>query len=118
MIVSNRGPLAFRFDEAGQPVATKTGGGLASALRPLLETEATWIAASMSDADAYAMRSGAVDGLGVHFVELPVSVYDNAYNRVANETLWFAHHGLLDKGSQRADWSEAWDDFDSRSRSS
>ena len=113
VIVSNRGPIAFGLDEAGTPVPTKSGGGLASALRPLLDTDALWIAASMSGADAAAARSGAVERLGVHFVELPADVYDNAYNRVANESLWFAHHGLLtEEPSDDSGWTTAWCDFE------
>ena len=113
MIVSNRGPIAFRLDQSGTPVASKTGGGLASALRPLLDGEALWIAASMSGADMTAMQSGVTHGQGVHFVDVPADVYDNAYNRIANESLWFAHHGLLSAGAgDDSRWATAWPDFE------
>ena len=58
VLVSNRGPLAFRLD-AGRPAAMASGGGLAGSLFPLVEgTGATWVATSMSEADRLAAAQG------------------------------------------------------------
>lgn len=102
LIASNRGPVAFATDDRGRLVATKTGGGLASAMAPLLGSGATWVCAALSDADRRAAAAGATPD-GVELVDIPPDVYDRAYGRVANETLWFAHHGLLDASAPAID---------------
>ena len=116
VLVSNRGPLAFRLDD-GLPVAAPSGGGLAGSLLPLVEgTGATWVASSMSEADRLAAASGlmAADGLRVELVEPEPDVYNLAYNVVSNATLWFCHHHLFDSARRpRTDrrWMDAWDAY-------
>src|SRR5437764_14928154 len=60
IVVSNRGPLSFMRDHAGERVARRGGGGLATALRALARThEVTWIASAMTGEDrAVAAESG------------------------------------------------------------
>jgi trehalose 6-phosphate synthase len=36
----------------------------------------------------------------VRMLDIPAAVFDSAYNRVANSTLWFVHHMLYDTPSQ------------------
>jgi trehalose 6-phosphate synthase len=116
VLVSNRGPLAFRLDD-GRPVAAPSGGGLAGSLLPLVEgTGATWVVSSMSEADRLAAASGlmAADGLRVELVEPEPDVYNLAYNVVSNATLWFCHHHLFDSARRpRTDrrWMDAWDAY-------
>jgi trehalose 6-phosphate synthase len=116
VLVSNRGPLAFRLD-GGRAVATASGGGLAGSLLPLVEgTGATWVASSMSEADRLAAAGGlmAADGLRIELVEPETVVYNLAYNVVSNATLWFCHHHLFDSARRpRTDrrWMEAWDAY-------
>jgi len=117
VVVSNRGPLSFRLDDDGEPVAAGTGGGLAGTLHPLLTgTGSTWVAASMSDADRLAADRGlmAEDGLRIVMVAPDPEVYRMAYDVVSNATLWFCHHHLFDLPRRpRFDrhWSEAWDGY-------
>jgi trehalose 6-phosphate synthase len=116
VLVSNRGPLAFRMED-GRPVATASGGGLAGSLHPLVEgTGATWVASSMNDADRLAAAEGLMtaDGLRIELVEPEPDVYNLAYNVVSNATLWFCHHHLFDSARRpRTDrrWMEAWDAY-------
>jgi trehalose 6-phosphate synthase len=116
VIVSNRGPLAYRLD-AGRPVATASSGGLAGSLLPLVEgTGATWVASSMNEADRMAAAEGlmAADGLRIELVEPEPVAYNLAYNVVSNATLWFCHHHLFDSARRpRTDrrWMEAWDAY-------
>ncbi len=121
VIVSNRGPVTYGFDTAGLPVPAKTGGGLASAMAPLLDTGAIWVCAAMGPADRAAIERGSVPD-NVAMVDVDQDTYDRAYNRVANETLWFAHHGMLpDDHAARLDasgtWSNDWAAFRSFNRS-
>ena len=52
IIVSNRGPLQFERDEAGERTVQRGGGGLVTALSGLVShREALWIASAMTDED-------------------------------------------------------------------
>jgi trehalose 6-phosphate synthase len=117
IVVSNRGPLSFRYDADGalQPVAA--GGGLVSALGPLLAGgDATWASVTMGAADREAVSRGRmVDGRGGL---LPVVVdddtYRQAYDVIANTTLWYCHHHLFDLPRRpRFDrhWRQAWEGY-------
>ncbi|HEX3947343.1 MAG TPA: trehalose-6-phosphate synthase [Acidimicrobiales bacterium] len=117
VVVSNRGPLSFRIDGDGRPVAAGVAGGLAGTLHPLLAgTGSTWVAASMSDADRLAAEQGlmAEDGLRIAVVAPEPEVYRMAYDVVSNATLWFCHHHLFDLPRRpRFDrhWLEAWEGY-------
>jgi trehalose 6-phosphate synthase len=117
VVVSNRGPVSFRLDGGGRPVPSVAGGGLAGTLGPLLAgTETTWVAAAMSPADRLAAEQGpqTVDGLRVVPVVADPAVYAQAYDVVANATLWFCHHHLFDLARRpRLDrhWHAAFDAF-------
>ena len=58
------------------------------------------MAAPMSDADREAWRqSGSslqVDGIDVVFADIDSALSTEAIERVANECLWFVHHGMVD----------------------
>jgi trehalose 6-phosphate synthase len=117
VVVSNRGPVSFRLDGDGRPVASAAGGGLAGTLGPLLKgTDTTWVAAAMSPADRLAAEQGAftAEGLRVVSVVADPAVYAQAYDVVANATLWFCHHHLFDLARRpRLDrhWHEAFDAY-------
>ena len=52
IVVSNRGPVSFGRDDAGEPTAKRGGGGLVTALRSLLRYhDVTWIASAISEGD-------------------------------------------------------------------
>ena len=117
VVVSNRGPLSFRLDDDGNPVRGGTAGGLAGTLHPLLTgTGATWVAASMSEADRRAADQGlmAEEGLTLELVRPDDLTYRMAYDVVSNATLWFCHHHLFDLSRRpRLDrhWHEAWEGY-------
>jgi trehalose 6-phosphate synthase len=117
VIASNRGPLSFKLDRTGAPVAADSGGGLAGALHPLLTgSGATWVACAMSEADRRADDAGLMSGPGLDLVTVrpdPVT-YRMAYDVVSNSALWFCHHHLFDLARRpRAGhlWAEAWDAY-------
>jgi trehalose 6-phosphate synthase len=116
VLVSNRGPLAFHFED-GQPVAGEVAGGLAGSLRPMVVgTGAAWVACTMSDADRAAADAGLMtdDDLRIELVDPEPEVYNLAYNVVSNATLWFCHHHLFDAARRpRPDhrWTEAWEAY-------
>src|SRR5438034_7047658 len=103
IVVSNRGPVSFMRDEGGNRVARRGGGGLVTALRPLVtHHDVTWIASAMSDEDralvaearGEAIEEVARDGspYKLRFVAHDPLAYDWYYNVVANPTLWFLQH--------------------------
>lgn len=117
VMVSNRGPVSYRYDEAGALVARRGAGGLVSGIGPLMAgSEAVWVAAAMSDADRAAAGTGVTDVEGFRFRALAVApdTYRAFYDVIANAALWFAHHGLYDR-SRRPNldrhWWAAWDDY-------
>jgi trehalose 6-phosphate synthase len=119
--VSNRGPVAFHFDDNGEPVAGRAGGGLASTLGGgVRDDDVAWVAATMNDADRAASKQADPDGeLRLHgyrlrFVDVAAETYAAAYNVVANETLWFWHHHMFDSAYRpRLDstFRAAWEAF-------
>ena len=117
VVVSNRGPISFELDEDDRPAPVGTAGGLAGTLHPLLAgTGATWVAASMSEADRRAAAEGlmAEDGLRIVTVEPDPDLYRMAYDVVSNAALWFCHHHLYDLPRRpRFDrhWLDAWDAY-------
>lgn len=125
IVVSNRGP--YRFTEGPGGLTTlPSPGGLASSLRPLLTSGAagegaSWIAAALDDGDRAAAAAGAVGvpGITLRMLALDPEVYRLANDVVANQTLWFLHHGLFDL--PRAPtftnaFGDAWAAFDTLNR--
>jgi trehalose 6-phosphate synthase len=114
VILSNRGPLAFDRGEDGTLEARRGAGGLVSGLAPLVaDSEATWIAAAMTDADREAATQGVIEAehLRVRLLDIDEATYRAYYDVVCNSTLWFAHHGMFDLVRRpRIDerWREAW----------
>ncbi len=116
VIVSNRGPLAFHFED-GEPVAGQVGGGLAGSLHPLVTgTGATWVSCALGDADKAAAAAGLMrdEGLRIELIEPAPDVYNLSYNVVSNATLWYCHHHLFDgirRPSADRRWMEAWEAY-------
>jgi trehalose 6-phosphate synthase len=92
IVVSNRGPVTFAADGS----ARRSSGGLATALRGLLQHhDVTWIASAISDGDRE--RAGEALEQETHRLRLVAhnpQAYDWYYNVVANPMLWFIHHSL------------------------
>lgn len=118
MIVSNRGPLSFRRDaDTGELVAKRGAGGLVSGLGPLVAgTDATWVAAAMTDGDREAARLGVVEAEGFHaqLLDIDAETYRLAYDVVSNQALWFVHHGLYELAREPAfdrSFTDAWEAY-------
>ena len=92
IVVSNRGPVSFAADGS----ARRSSGGLATALRGLLQDrDVTWVASAISDGDrAHAGETLEQEGYRLRLVDHGAQAYDWYYNVVANPMLWFIHHSL------------------------
>jgi len=122
IIVSNRGPLQFDRDEAGERTLRRGGGGLVTALSGLVShREALWIASAMTEEDVAVSEEaegGAVEltideiDYRVCLVGSDAQAYDRFYNVIANPILWFIQHYLWDLSNApdiRREELDAWD---------
>jgi trehalose 6-phosphate synthase len=110
LVASNRGPVSFVQDPGGTLSARRGGGGLVSGLSSVDGAGGLlWICAALSDADRAAARQAPgglldLDGPGtqaaVRMLDIPPRTFDQAYNSVANSTLWFVSHLLYDTPNQ------------------
>jgi len=126
IVVSNRGPVSFERDTAGNRVARRGGGGLVTALRGLVSRhDVTWVASAITDEDRLvasefedeAVVEHAADGspYRLRLVAHDPKVYDWYYNVVSNPVLWFLQHYLwglasapiVDRGLHHA-WAEGY----------
>lgn len=112
VVVSNRGPVTFQIDDAAPDgvTARRGAGGLVSGLGPQVHgTDAIWIAAAMTDGDRRIAERGTTtaEGYRVRLVDIDPERWTTFYDRVCNEALWFAHHGLFDPVYDPA-WPLGW----------
>lgn len=116
VVVSNRGPVSYSLRDDTLE-SRRGGGGLVAGLGQLVDSgEAIWIAAALSDADREAWATGRVTNEfpNVRLIDFDYDVFNGAYNKIANETLWFIHHGLFTLSTtpvMDADWWAAWDAY-------
>ena len=117
VLVSNRGPVTFDAGPDGSLLARRGAGGLVSGIGPLVAgTDATWIAAAITDGDRAAAEQGLVEAEGFRARLLPLDpeTYRRFYDVVSNEVLWFAHHGLWDGAHTPTfdrSWAAAWEAY-------
>nr|WSZ96697.1 trehalose-6-phosphate synthase [Streptomyces sp. NBC_00857] len=102
LVASNRGPVSYTLRDDGELAAKRGGGGLVSGLSAIgPDADAVWVCAALGDGDREAVRrtGGRLDtadtgGQRVRMLGIPPDVFADAYNGVANSTLWFVHHLL------------------------
>lgn len=125
ILVSNRGPIDYAFDEDEMPIAQRGAGGVVSGLVSAVgKRPATWIALAMNDADRAIARARGkatipnapeLANIALRLVDVPAATYDRFYEGISNRILWFAQHYLLrPTGSARfsartrRDWEEGY----------
>ncbi|HEX7172373.1 MAG TPA: trehalose-6-phosphate synthase [Candidatus Limnocylindria bacterium] len=103
LIATNRGPVSFASGADGTLKPRRGSGGLVTALGQVgRHVPITWIAAAMSEGDRRAAADpkllrevgGADDHVRLRFASVERSVYEAAYNVVANPFLWFLQHQM------------------------
>jgi trehalose 6-phosphate synthase len=122
IVVSNRGPVSYGRDDAGERVARRGGGGLVTALRGLVaHHDVTWIASAMTEEDRLVAQERAGESIDqvsetgapyqLRLLAHDPAAYDGYYNGIANGVLWFLHHylwGLADEPDLGPAFREAW----------
>jgi len=103
LIATNRGPVTFASGADGSLRPRRGSGGLVTALGQVgRHVPITWIAAAMSEGDRRAAADpkllrdvgGGDDQMRLRFASVERSVYEAAYNVVANPFLWFLQHQM------------------------
>lgn len=102
VLASNRGPMAYTLDDAGELLPRRGGGGLVAGLSGA--AAGVWVCAALSDGDRQAARRApdgridAADGMRttVRMLDIDPVTFDRAYSVVANSILWFIQHQLFD----------------------
>jgi len=119
VIVANRGPNDFVWDDGAWRTRRATGG-LVSMLEPLARRpDVAWFCCVSEPPDAAHDRPGlfttAVDqadpGLHVVPVPMPADMYHAYYGQISNEVLWMLQHQLIPPGSSVAtpERQDAWE---------
>ncbi|TMB81123.1 MAG: trehalose-6-phosphate synthase, partial [Chloroflexi bacterium] len=102
ILAANRGPVSFSALADGGLRPRRGSGGVVTALSQVSSHVAlTWIAAAMSDADRRAARSPQAldramphEAVRLRFATVPRTIFEQAYNVIANPLLWFLQHEL------------------------
>ena len=119
VVASNRGPVSFHRNADGELVGERGSGGLVTALAGVLfESDATWLAAAMTDGDrevASSSTSIPVEPAGrAGFVDVAPERYTGYYNGISNRVLWQLHHYLFDLSylpAWDAETRDIWSDY-------
>ncbi len=102
IIATNRGPVTFTSGADGSLRPRRGSGGLVTALGQIgRHVPVTWIAAAMSEGDRRAAADPKLlrqvagdDAIRLRFASVERSVYEQAYNVIANPLLWFLQHQM------------------------
>jgi trehalose 6-phosphate synthase len=115
VIASNRGPGGFRRDDNGDLVVSRGAGGLVSAMRGLAGDGALWVCSALGEVDREVARGapgGRLDRAGyaelgaVVMLPIDAATFEGAYTSIANTTLWFLHHEMVDRDRPITDDAE------------
>lgn len=115
LVASNRGPLSIKANEDSDvddsDVVDRGGGGLVSGMQVALTqaADAVWVCAAMSERERVLARgtrgrlsevpvvADALNGdFDVRMLPIDQQTFRQAYNGIANATLWFVLHRLYD----------------------
>jgi trehalose 6-phosphate synthase len=127
LVASNRGPLSVVAVEDGDDEIRRGGGGLVSGMQTALSAtpDAVWVCAAMNERERTLARQaphGRISDLpqfadamrgdfDVRLLAIDAQTFRNAYNGVANSTMWFVLHQLFDLPTQPAfdgSWRRQW----------
>ncbi|MDT4911670.1 MAG: trehalose 6-phosphate synthase [Pseudonocardiales bacterium] len=127
LVASNRGPLTVVAVDDSDDEVRRGGGGLVSGMQAALSAtpDAVWVCAALNERERALARqapNGRISELAlvadalrgdfdVRMLPIDAQTFRNAYNGVANSTLWFVLHQLYDlptSPSFDAPWRRQW----------
>ena len=99
IIVSNRGPVTAKRSLDGKKIqVNRAGGGLASAISPLVNNNlAKWLFPISTDLEIEAFTAGLLTDGDSNLIPIPIAqdIHNAAYNEVSNKVLWYLLHGMF-----------------------
>lgn len=123
VVASNRGPLSVVPVEHGEDEVRRGGGGLVSGMQAALAVtpDAVWICAALNDRERTVARRAQSGRLStvpafaealagdfdVRMLPLDAQTFRQAYNGIANSTLWFLLH-MLWEPARAPIFDQAW----------
>ncbi|HEY7046127.1 MAG TPA: trehalose-6-phosphate synthase [Jatrophihabitantaceae bacterium] len=112
IVASNRGPLSIIAVDDGDDEVRRGGGGLVSGMQAALSAapDAVWICAALNDrersmarrctsgrlSEVPAVADALAGDFDVRMLPIDALTFRQAYNGIANSTLWFALHMLYE----------------------
>jgi len=127
LVASNRGPLTVVAVEDGDDEIRRGGGGLVSGIQTALAAtpDAVWVCAAMNERERALARQAANGRISdlpqfadamrgdfdVRLLPIDAQTFRNAYNGVANSTMWFVLHQLFELTTQPSfdgSWRRQW----------
>lgn len=114
VIVSNRGPFAFKKNPDETFRVERGVGGLVTALGALAEKhDVLWVAAAMEKDDfrwvqASGDKATLVEGISLRLIQPKKKAYQGYYNVIANPLFWFIQHQLWDAPRAPSITRETW----------
>ena len=118
IIVTHRGPVSLTYGPEREILVGHAAGGLAPSLTSALSgTGARWLACASGEVERDLAESGVdsdiVSGIDVQYVAMSEVTIKDAYLTIANETLWFVYHGMIDFVDVEfgAEWRDAFANF-------
>jgi trehalose 6-phosphate synthase len=105
IVATNRGPVEYYIGKDKTLKSHRGSGGVVTALLDALGTiDTTWVALAMTEGDRKAAQQAHGDiesplpgkKLRLCYMTVPKKVYQNHYEVVSNQLLWFAQHYMLD----------------------
>jgi len=115
VIVSNRGPFAFKQNVDKTFKVDRSVGGLVTALSALAEKhDVLWVAAAIDKDDfrwaqANEGKPQNVEGISLQLMQPKKQAYQGYYNVIANPMLWFIQHQLWDAPRHPSITQVTWD---------
>ncbi len=102
IIASNRGPVTFHEDDAGNMQYQRRSGGLVTALTGAAQyAEVQWVACAETDEERAwgggpAPSSDGSEAIRMQFISPTPEAYDGYYRVISNPLLWFLQHSMWD----------------------
>lgn len=126
VVASNRGPISVKAVEGAEDQVDRGGGGLVSGMLAALHgrDDVVWVCAALNDAERALAReseqghvSGSkasvdlLEGVDVRMLPIDSTTFRQAYNGIANSSLWYIAHLLYDTARSPVfdeNWRRQW----------
>jgi trehalose 6-phosphate synthase len=128
VVASNRGPISIRHTDTGDEI-DRGGGGLVSGMLGAFHgrSDVVWVCAALNDSERVVAASvpegrvsdlpeaaGLLDNVRVRMLPIDATTFRQAYNGIANSSLWYISHLLYDTARSPvfdSAWRRLWNSY-------